>query len=124
MHSALVPFSFRLAYWFAEQRKRSFAVFPVFKPGRKHVRYRVRELEQLLNACGIVETNINCDEFTAHNPKYWWENFNLEHKRYGTRVPLNPGPNEEMKITPYKNPICFEMSFMTNDVDCSTLMNS
>ncbi|KAL1506609.1 hypothetical protein ABEB36_005938 [Hypothenemus hampei] len=59
-----------------------FAVFLVFKSGLKHVRYDGRGLGQLLKDCRIVEASEKNDEFMAYTPKYWWENFNLEHKRY------------------------------------------
>ncbi|KAL1506064.1 hypothetical protein ABEB36_005495 [Hypothenemus hampei] len=58
-----VPIAYLLSSWFVKQGKRSFAIFPVFKLGRKHVRYN--------------------GKFMMSTPEYWRKYFNLEHNRYG-----------------------------------------
>lgn len=95
---------------------RSFSVFPVFRPGPKHLRYNAMALYELLRATKPTECTSNATEFRATAPAHWWRYFHLSAKRYGR---LDPETNV---ITAHRDRTRFAMSFTTNGAYCSVSM--
>lgn len=113
----LVPASYRMGVWFSQNELKSFNLFPILKPGRKHVRYTGRAFEELLRSLKLIRPGVTPSEFMSSTPLYWWQYFDLQRSRYGYL------DNEMLKIIPHNGRSCFAMSFSTNGVDCSILMN-
>jgi len=112
----LVPFSHGLATWFERNGMRSFSVFPVFRPGPKHLRYNAMALFELLRATKPTECTSDATEFRAAATAYWWRYFDLSGKRYGR---LDPQTNA---ITAHRDRTKFGMSFTTNGAYCCVAM--
>ena len=112
----LVPFSHRLATWFLQHESKSFAVFPVFSPGPKHLRYNAMGLYELLRSAKPLEFKRTRDDFRASTPAYWWRYFNLSKRRYGDLDPITDN------ITPHRDRTKFGMSFTTNGAYCCVAM--
>ncbi|KAL1494422.1 hypothetical protein ABEB36_010021 [Hypothenemus hampei] len=116
---SLVPFSHKLTCWFAKKGKRLFAVFPVFKPGRKHIRCSVSILWELLRAWKILKKIVSQDTFSATSPRYWWKYFTyLKDSYFGTPEETNEG----IKLT-NNGRMIFAILFIKNGVDYSLLIN-
>ncbi|KAJ8870071.1 hypothetical protein PR048_029082 [Dryococelus australis] len=115
---SFVPASYAMGKWFSEHDMKSFNIFPIFKPGSKHVRYSGRVLEELLRwPLKMVKSGTKMSDFIASTSLFWWQYFDLEHFRYGN---LN---EETLKIEPHYGKTSFAMSFSTNDVDCLVMLN-
>ncbi|KAL1493278.1 hypothetical protein ABEB36_011362 [Hypothenemus hampei] len=113
---SLITFSYRLAQQFPSHELKSFSLFPIFQPGRKHIRYNCLALYQLLHACDL-ELNVTQEQCSESSPLFWWRYFNLNRTRYGELDELN------IKIRVHKDRRCFALSFSTNGIDASLLMN-
>lgn len=112
----LVPFSHKLATWFERNGLRSFSVFPVFRPGPKHLRYNARALHELLRSVKPSECTSDIYEFMNTTPAYWWRYFDLSGKHYGR---LDSQTNV---ITAHRDRTKFGMSFTTNGAYCCVAM--
>lgn len=115
----LAPASYKMGMgiYFSKNGLRSFNLFPVLKPGRKHIRYTGRALGELLRSLKLLRFGITPNDFMSSTPLYWWQYFNLHHSRYGH---LN---TDTLAIVPHNGRSSFGMSFSTNGVDCYILMN-
>ncbi|KAL1513341.1 hypothetical protein ABEB36_002762 [Hypothenemus hampei] len=81
----------------------SFSLFPIFEPGRKHIRYSAFALFKFLYAC-TLERNVNQATFMASSQRFWWRYFNLKHARYEDLDMTNEG---NIGIKPHNACYCF-----------------